>query len=224
MKSPVKIVRNSLNKPSSKNRALNFQRLFKSSDPEPELDNSASPAPVLDAPTLLKLDLGCGDNKKEGFHGVDIAPTEAADTVHDLTQFPWPFEDETVGEIWTSHFVEHLTGSQRVQFMDECYRIMATGSQLTVITPYWSSMRSIQDPTHQWPPVCEASFLYFNKGWRDANKLGHYNINCDFDFTYGYMPTAELMTKNEQYRQFAVNHYLNSIMDLQVTLTKREPT
>ena len=50
----------------------------------------------------LKLDLGCGQNKQEGFTGVDLyAPW--ADVKLDLFKFPWPWKDGAVDEIHCSH-------------------------------------------------------------------------------------------------------------------------
>lgn len=169
----------------------------------------------------IKLDLGCGERKEDGYLGVDIAKLDSVDYVFDLSKFPWPIDDACVDELKCSHFFEHLTGEQRMGFMDECWRVLKTGSQLTVIVPYWTSMRAIQDPTHQWPPVCEASFLYFNKKWREDNKLSHYPITCDFDFAFGYGLDNDLMVRNQEWQQFAIKHYIQSANDLQVALTKR---
>lgn len=172
----------------------------------------------------LKLDLGCGDNKVAGFLGVDGWKTDSTDYVFDLLQFPWPIEDGIVDALHCSHFFEHIPSKLRPRFMDECYRVLKPLSQLTIITPYWSSMRSIQDYTHEWPPVCEQSFLYFNKDWRTQNKLTHglYEMKCDFDFTYGYSLDNDLLVRNQEWQQFALKHYIQSANDLIVTLTKRE--
>lgn len=175
----------------------------------------------------LKLDLGCGESKREGFLGVDLfCPT---DFKVDLMKFPWPWQDSSVEETWCSHFFEHIPGTQRIKFMDELWRILVTplpgkpetGGKCTIIVPYWSSPRSVQDPSHQWPPVVENSFLYFNKGWRDANKLNHYLGKCDFDFTYGYLADQETAAKSQETQVFYIKHYLNAVNDLQVNLTKR---
>jgi SAM-dependent methyltransferase len=56
----------------------------------------------------LKLDLACGDNKKEGFYGIDIAQTESTDCVMDLQQFPWDIASESAEEINCSHYLEHI--------------------------------------------------------------------------------------------------------------------
>jgi SAM-dependent methyltransferase len=171
----------------------------------------------------LKLDLACGNNKREGFLGVDKFATDATDHTFDLLTFPWPIADGAVAEVHCSHFFEHIPGQLRPRFMDEVYRVLKTGGQAVIITPYWSSMRSIQDFTHEWPPVCEASFMYFNKGWRETNKLTHgaYNMKCDFDFGYGWTLDNDITVRHQDAQQFSVKHYNNAVLDVHVTLTKR---
>lgn len=175
---------------------------------------------AVEAP-LIKLDFGCGENKREGFTGVDLyAPN--ADVKCDLTQFPWQWKDNSVDEIHCSHFLEHIPGPVRVQFMDECWRVLIAGGRATFVVPYWSSPRAIQDPFHAWPPLSEESFLYFNKAWRTQNKLNHYLGKCDFDFNYGYLLDPETAQRNQETQSFYVRHYVRSVMDLQVNLTKRQ--
>lgn len=170
---------------------------------------------------LVKLDIGCGQNKKEGFIGWDISPNSDADLVIDVRNTPWPLEDQSIDEVHSSHFLEHLTGPERMVFMNELYRVMKEDAKATIITPFYSSSRAVQDPTHVFPPVCEASYLYFNKKWREDNKLDHYPITADFDFTFGYAVDGDVGVRSTEYQQFAVKHYINSVLDLQVVLTRR---
>ena len=79
--------------------------------------------------TKLKLDIGCGKNKAPGFHGVDSLDFEGVDTVLDVRQTPWPWEDNSVDEVHSSHFVEHLTNPERVKFWNELYRVMKKGDR-----------------------------------------------------------------------------------------------
>ena len=170
----------------------------------------------------LKYDLGCGQNKAPGFIGVDIAKAPGVDIVCDLKKFPWKFaKSGTVSEFFASHFVEHLTGAERIKFMEEVYRLLIPGGKATFITPYYNSIRASQDPTHEWPPVSEATYLYFNKQWREMNKLDHYGIKADFDFTYGYAFSPEWNSRSQESRDFAAKHYTNVINDLQVVLVKK---
>lgn len=171
---------------------------------------------------LLRLDLGCGDNKREGFLGVDVVKTPTSDIVQDLRRFPWPMETGSVEELHCSHFLEHIPGPERMPFMDECWRILRPKGKMTVIVPHWNSMRSVQDPTHAWPPLAETSFLYFDRNWRQMNKLTHYPVKCNFSFTYGYVVDPEVGARNSEHQQFAIKHYANAAQDLFVTLTRED--
>lgn len=175
----------------------------------------------------LKLDLGCGkrlDNhhtKQAGFVGVDIADIEGVDIVHDLTQFPYPFDDNSVDEIFNSHFIEHLTGEQQMAFFNECYRIMKPGAKMTCIAPYYNSVRCMQDPTHK-TEISEQRFYYYSKQWREMNNLEHYPITCDFSFIgLGYTFFPDWEHRSQEAKDFAVKHYTNVVMDLQVVLEKK---
>lgn len=188
---------------------------------------------------VIALDLGCGQNKvtKEILNqnmnvnvdvvlGVDWAKCEGVDVVHDLTNFPYPFADESVDVIYTSHFIEHLDGRTRAKFMDECYRILKTGGKMRHIHPFANSHRAIQDFTHAWPPICEHSYFYFDRNWREINKLTHgdYDLKSDFDFQIYYSWADQVWpNKNEEMRNFAVKHYKDVIADLIVDMQKRAP-
>lgn len=173
---------------------------------------------------LIRIDLGCGQNcridEKGKWTGVDIAQVEGVDIVHDLTSFPYPFENNSVDEIFSSHFIEHITGRQMMCFMDEIYRILKPNATATFIAPYYTSMRAIQDPTHvQF--ISEANFLYYNKQWRDTNKLDHYGIKCDFDYSYAYHMDPYWAMREESARAFAIKHYSNVVNDITITLVKK---
>lgn len=213
-----------------------------------------------------KLNLACGNNRIEGYYGIDIKKTETVDHVMDLELFPWDIESESAEEILCSHYVEHTpmeTLSKRllrliaenddyislrtkvaeidlnepsdglIMFMNEVYRILKSeiidpdgtvhGGRIKIIAPYYNSIRCWQDPTHR-RAISDATFLYFNKGWREANRLDHYGIVADFDFTYGYDINGVWASKHEEARNHGILHYTNVVNDIHVTMTKRPPT
>lgn len=99
----------------------------------------------------------------------------------DLTKTPWPWEDNSVDELHSDQVMEHFGPEDRIKIFNEAYRVLKPGCKYEMSVPYWKSQRSVQDPTHKWPPFCENSFLYLNKKWRVDNKLDHYlGITCDF--------------------------------------------
>ncbi len=167
---------------------------------------------------LIKYNLACGQNKIEGYINVDIIKTDQTDIIMDLEKYPWDITEDSVDEIYCSHYIEHT--SDIIKFMNEIYRIMKKGSKATIIAPYYTSIRAWQDPTHK-NAISEMTFLYYNKGWREQNKLTHYPIKADFDFTYGYVMYPDFISRIEEYRTFAMRHYWNVISDIQITLTKR---
>ncbi len=182
------------------------------------------------------LDFGCGQNKIKAediikgmnVHitkviGVDFVEGEGIDVVHNLTIFPYPFEDESVDFIYNSHFLEHLDGFERAKFMDECYRILKPKGKMRCIHPYYKSVRAIQDFTHKFPPIGENSYAYFNKKWRDDNKLTHgfYDLKSNFEAQIWYTWQDQMAPqKNDETRAFWSDKYWNVIADLIVDLTK----
>jgi hypothetical protein len=148
-----------------------------------------------------------------------IKQLDLSTVTHSLTEFPWPYEDNSVEECSILHKLEYIPGSHRVRFMEELYRILTPGGKANFVVCYWNSVRAVQDPELQWPPLCEQSFLYFNKGWRAANNLPA--IKCDFDFTYGYQVDPDTASRPQETQSFWIKYYTNAVHHVQLLLTKR---
>jgi predicted SAM-dependent methyltransferase len=86
---------------------------------------------------MIKLDLGCGASKKEGYIGVDSLKLPGVDIVHDLTFFPYPFSDNEIDEIIMDNVLEHLP--QPLKVVEEIYRICKNNAQVTIAVPYFRS-------------------------------------------------------------------------------------
>lgn len=162
----------------------------------------------------LKLDLGCGQNPKEGFEGVDVRGGKAKH-VFDLFTFPWPFEDSSVEEIHASHFLEHIPAREVEErdlvgkdkrylgadmlfaFMDECYRILKPDCWMHVVVPSGRSNRAFWDPTHR-RFFMQETFLYFARDWRTQQGLDHYRVACNFGVEVTHsMPQEEGLKSGE---------------------------
>ena len=186
----------------------------------------------------MKLDLACGKRKRDGFTGVDIVAIDGVDIVHDLTQFPWPFDDGSVEEVFCSHYIEHTPDF--IAFMNELYRIMEVGGSAVLMAPYYNSMGCWQDPTHK-RAISENSFAYFIKDWLDRNGLSHYGIEANFDVMFEYQPNQDFMKKNDEAKDgkvildwavvgtspivfsipFAIKHLTNTMDNIVVKLVKK---
>lgn len=195
----------------------------------------------------LKLDLGCGSNKREGFIGVDSIAFPGVDVVVNLVQRrdkfvvgddnfkPWPWKDSSVTEVHSSHFVEHLDAVERVHFVNELYRVLVPGGRAQIIVPHWASCRAYGDPTHKWPAISEFWFYYLSREWRLGNPATGAGANaphtdksnwpqgfdCNFEATWGYGMHPEIVMKSAQTQQYAMQFYKEAISDIIATLVKR---
>lgn len=165
----------------------------------------------------LKLDLACGRNKRPGFTGVDKVRLDGVDIVWNLEKYPWPFEDNSVDEVFCSHYVEHT--SDLIKFMNEVHRILKPGRDCMIIAPYYTSIEAWQDPNHR-RAICETTFNYFNRAWREERRLDHYGVTADFTFAHEFTFTPEWKMRSEETQRFAARHYLNVVSEIKVTLTK----
>ena len=97
-----------------------------------------------------KLHLGCGSKILPGFINVDILDLPGVNVRHDLNVRPWPWDDGSVTEIIAKDVVEHLKITL-IEFMDECWRVLAPGGTVYVKTPDAGDIPlSYSDPTHRW--------------------------------------------------------------------------
>lgn len=176
----------------------------------------------------LKIDLGCGPNKRDGFVGADRLPFDGrVDVVCDLAVERWPWDDDSVDEAHSSHFLEHLTSPQRVHFANELWRVLKVGAKALVVTPHWCAARAYGDPTHQWPPVSEWWPLYLHEEWRMANaphadaRNDPTMLSCDFDFVSGHSWHPALNDRSDVVRAEWTSWRKEAIQDSYFTLTKR---
>jgi predicted SAM-dependent methyltransferase len=186
---------------------------------------------------IVKLDLGCGQTCKEGFEGVDLYEQNAKHKVN-LMRFPWPFEDNSIEELYCSHFIEHLplrdltttdielnvktmnrfNGKDFLfAFFDECYRILKPDCTMTVITPNAFSAGAFQDPTHRRFIVAE-TFCYLSLNWRKTHKLDHYNVECNFDGTVNPLVPEELNLLHPEAAQRRFRENVNTVIGWQAVM------
>ena len=93
------------------------------------------------------LNLGCGKKPVEGAVNLDITPDTKPDIVHDLNEFPWPFDNARFASILAHDVIEHL--GDIVQTMEEIHRICQPGATIDITVPHFSSSNAFTDPTHR---------------------------------------------------------------------------
>jgi hypothetical protein len=125
--------------------------------------------------------------------------------------------------------LEHLKNFnnkwERVHFFNELYRVLKKSAKAEIAFPHWCSTRYYGDPTH-CEPFSELGFFYLNKEWRNNNAPHtdkEYNpngYNCNFESSWGYSVRSDLLDKEKEFVENAVNTQKEAAQDIIATLTK----
>lgn len=109
---------------------------------------------------VRKVDLGCGDKKREGYFGIDISNYPEVDLVADLRFTPLPFDAQQLETVYASHFLEHLNFHEVIYLFNEVYRVLAPGGIFEIVVPHAASYAQWVDLSHKtaWT---EDTFGYF---------------------------------------------------------------
>jgi len=99
------------------------------------MDSYRNTIPMLTFP--IKLDVGAGAYPKEGFVRLDFDPCGGAtDIVWDIATGGIPLPNGSVSELFSSHFLEHLTPTDLHFVLQECWRVCANGAKVTLKVPH----------------------------------------------------------------------------------------
>jgi len=82
----------------------------------------------------MKLHLGCGTKKLDGWINIDSVVACNPDLVHDISQ-PLPYEDCTVDEILAEDLLEHFNKYFRFVVFYEWMRVLKIGGNVTLQVP-----------------------------------------------------------------------------------------
>lgn len=81
---------------------------------------------------LIMLEIGAGEKSgKQGWTTVDL---RGSDIAHDLRR-GIPLPNNTVDKIYTSHLFEHIPYKDLISLLEECYRVLKKGGELSVCVP-----------------------------------------------------------------------------------------
>lgn len=118
----------------------------------------------------LKLNLGCGYKKMDGYVNVDRFGDSQPDLVMDLEVLPWPFPDSSVTDIYMSNIMEHIGQDPNLflRIIQELWRVCAPGAELIIMVPHPRHDHFLGDPTHVrpiLPATLQAFDQVLNREW-----------------------------------------------------------
>lgn len=98
----------------------------------------------------MKLNLGSGTNRKQGFISVDRYTPEA-DEHWDLTE-PLPVEDGSVEAIYASHVVEHFSRAEWDKVSKDWVRVLKPGGTIEIYCPNILAVceKFVDDPLNEF--------------------------------------------------------------------------
>lgn len=170
---------------------------------------------------LQILDLGCGDNKIPNAIGLDNAPLPGVDIVHDLLEFPYPIESESMTKIYIRHVIEHFNIADINKIFNECNRILRNNGSIIITVPHVFSISAFTDPTHK-------SFFTFESGkfWDMNNPKSYYDeLNCKWNLLETSCRINWFDWK--RYRLRNINNWFSGIIELRINkglLNKNNPS
>ena len=130
--------------------------------------------------SIRKLQLGAGGNEALGWLNSDIEPT-AKEIYLDATK-RYPFPDGTFQYVFSEHVIEHVSWEAGVAMLKECYRVLAMGGKVRIITPNLKKFMQLMTHgadsegqrfiaaklrLHGWPDTTVAEAYIFNKQVRE---------------------------------------------------------
>jgi len=139
----------------------------------------------------IKLDIGCGRMKPDGYIGIDCVQIidgngdKKVDVVMDIEKTSLPYISDTVDEIRAFNVLEHLANLRFV--LNDCHRVLKKDGFLWGTVPLAGTEKDFQDPTHQRHFI-KKTFLYFtgrNDAFPDQPSHPRYA-------NYGYKPWDEV--------------------------------
>ena len=110
--------------------------------------------------TVLKVDIGAGNKREEGWTTLDRVAASNPDIVADLEEV-LPLEDNSVDAMRAFHVLEHI--NNLLPLMNECHRVITPFGYLQIKVPIWPSVDTIVDPTHV-RQFAMGTFHYWEEG------------------------------------------------------------
>ena len=122
----------------------------------------------------MKIDLGSGYYKRDGFISIDIRPECKPDIVCDIAQ-GLPFNSNSIEYVRAHDFLEHIPRDRIIFVIEEIYRVLVPNGILDHCTPSDDGRGYAMDPTHINPMNLNSWWYYQKDEYRQL-----YNIKAKF--------------------------------------------
>jgi len=116
----------------------------------------------------MRLNLGSGFRKMNGYINIDNRPETEPDLLCDIEKSGFPADCADVEEVRAVDFLEHLNQDKVIKVIEEIWRVLKNNGLFYSRTPSVEGRGAFQDPTHRsfW---CLNSWMYYTND--DYRKL-----------------------------------------------------
>lgn len=164
----------------------------------------------------MKLNIGGGHKRFDGFLNVDLDPGTKPDIRADIGVDRLPVDDSTVDEVIAHHIFEHLGGDTFFHCLQELYRVCQNGAVIDVHVPHYRHDYFYGDPSHVRPISLEM-MNRFSKKYNDEELAGNPGT---MPFAYFYGVDFEVIEHEYKIEDWFKNQFADASID-QVNLFAR---
>jgi hypothetical protein len=118
----------------------------------------------------MKLHLGCGTKKIEGWVNIDSVEACAPDLLHDIGQ-PLPYDDQTADQVLAEDVLEHFDKYLRFVVFYEWVRVLKVGGKVTLQVP---DFKKILFKYFKFGYDNFVDFIFGENMWESEIYIGHF--------------------------------------------------
>ena len=118
----------------------------------------------------MKLHVGCGTKKMQGWVNIDSVAACQPDLVHDITT-PLPYADLSADEVLAEDILEHFDKYMRFVVFHEWARVLKTGGTITIQVP---DFKKILFKYFKFGFSNFVDFIFGENLWNGKFYLGHF--------------------------------------------------
>lgn len=130
----------------------------------------------------MKINIGGGYKRYDGFLNVDMDPLTKPDFIVNLESDTFPIDDSTVNEVKAYHILEHI-GPGFFHLIQELYRICENGAIIDIQVPHHRHEIFFGDASHIRPITVEM-MRQFSKNYNEYH-IEQFNSSSGFGLRLG---------------------------------------
>ena len=165
----------------------------------------------------MKLHLGCGTKKLEGWINIDSVPECRPDLVHDITR-PLPYADQSADELLAEDLLEHFDKYIRYLVFYEWTRVLKIGGKITLQVP---DFKTILSRYFKFGYDNFVDFIFGENLWESRIYIGHFG---NHKWGYSQKTLKEFVSafgiETADIRRVGLNIRLEGIKRRQVTMSE----